>query len=91
MKKIDRNEEGKLVLGDGETTGNLHVIGTPGVEMYDVGESMRMLSIPSAATLRHENHGRPAEHRDIQLPAGEPNVIHKRQYNAESGWTRVTD
>lgn len=89
MKQIKRIN-GKLILGHGEQTGHVHSIASPRARMYQVDAENMRLELPTRALLRHEIGDRPAEHRDIQLPIGEPIVSHKRQYTPD-GWTKVVD
>lgn len=89
MQKIER-QNGKLVLGDGEVTGHQHTIREASAEFYALDGDTRLLKLPTASLLRHERGDTPAEHRDIELPVGEPCVTYKRQYSP-SGWRRVED
>ena len=90
MKEIERVNN-RLVLGDGEVTGHQHVIEDPGVFLFQISPDVMQLKIPaSGTTLRHMKGSVPAEHRDIQLPAGTPCIVHKRMYQP-NGWTSVRD
>lgn len=59
--------------------------------MFQFSDEIMQLRAPEGATLRHMRGSIPAEHRDIELPAGNSCVVHKRQYNPEGGWTSVRD
>lgn len=89
MKKI-RRVRGKLVLGAGEQTGHDHTIRERSAQLFDIGDGRMLLKLPKASLLRHERGDTPAEHRDIELPSGEPVVSHKRQYTPD-GWETVQD
>lgn len=89
MKQIPR-QNGKIVLGDGEVTGHQHTIRDTRAKFYELDADTRALKLPRASLLRHERGDTPAEHRDIRLPAGEPTVTYKRQYEP-GGWSRVED
>lgn len=89
MKQVKR-QNGKLVLGDGEVTGNLHTIRDSRAKLFTLNEEQMLLRLSRPALLRHEHNDVPAEHRDIRLPVGEPVISHKRQYQP-GGWTRVQD
>lgn len=90
MEKVKRIK-GKIILGDGETTGHQHTIREKSAKLFRLDAERLLLELPKVSTLRHEKGDVPAEHRDIDLPVGEPVVVHKRQYKSEGGWTRVFD
>lgn len=90
MKAIKRIR-GKIVLGDGEVTGHQHTIREKSAKLFPLNDEQRLLRLPKASVLRHEKGDTPAEHRDIELPIGDPVVVHKRQYKPEGGWSRVVD
>lgn len=89
LKAVER-VNGKLVLGDGEVTGHQHTIRSPKAQMFEIDPDTRVLLLPEPVLLRHERGDVPAEHRDVQLPSGEPTVTYKRQYQP-NGWERVQD
>lgn len=89
MKKLNR-KNGKLILGDGELTGHQHTIKDKDADMFSLDDETRSLKLPKPALLRHEKNDIPAEHRDIQLPSGEPCVTTKRQWTPK-GWEPVED
>ncbi len=89
MKEIKR-KGGKLIIGDGEVTGHSHTIRHKSAKMFELDADKRLLKLPMPALLRHERGDTPAEHRDIELPSGEPCVTYKRQYTPD-GWARVQD
>lgn len=90
MEKLKRFK-GKIVLGDGETTGHQHTIRERSAKLFKLDEERLLLELPKVSLLRHEKGDQPAEHRDIELPIGDPIVVHKRQYKPEGGWSRVID
>jgi len=89
MEQIKRRN-GKLILGEGEVTGHVHSIANPSAKMYQAEAGLLQLELPTQSTIRHEIGDKPAEHRDIQLPSGEPVVSQKRQYTRD-GDTNVVD
>lgn len=90
MQKVKRIK-GKIVLGDGEVTGHQHTVRERSAKLFKLDDERMLLELPKASLLRHEKGDVPAEHRDIRLPSGDPVIVHKRQYKAEGGWTRVID
>lgn len=90
MKEIKR-VNGKLILGDGEVTGHVHSVATPGVQLFELQPELLQLRAPEGALLRHTRGDQPAEHRDIQLPSGEPCISYKRAYDPDNGWSKVVD
>jgi len=90
-EKAVKRIRGKIVLGDGEVTGHQHTVREKSAKLFKLDEERMQLRLPKASLLRHEKGDTPAEHRDIELPTGEPVIVHKRQYKAEGGWSRVVD
>jgi hypothetical protein len=76
-------DNGRVVLAYGEVTGHAHAIADNDVELFAPGEATvlaeRYLRVGSAgAVLVHE------EHAPIELPAGDYEVRHQREYSPES-------
>jgi hypothetical protein len=50
-KKLDRP-----ILAEGEITGHAHVLETPGVDVFDIGDGMREFQAMKSVTIVHEEH-----------------------------------
>jgi|SRR5712664_278230 len=79
-------ENGKIVLAHGEATGHTHAIDASKLAVFVVNEQTqeRFLQLKGMATLRHE------EHSEIQLPAGNWQVIRQQEYTPRA-WRTVAD
>lgn len=75
-KPKDR-DAGRVILAYGEVTGHAHQIADPdakGAVLLSVSESATFLRLTKKAQLVHE------EHATIDLPAGDYQVVHQREY-----------
>lgn len=77
-------DRGRVVLAYGEVTGHAHTIIDPGAALFDLAQGSdgatledRVLVVPSAATLTHE------EHDAIIIPPGRYRVIRQREYTPQ--------
>lgn len=75
-------DNGRVVLAYGEVTGHAHAIHAPDVALFAPGEATvlaeRYLRVGQAgAVLVHE------EHAPIELPAGDYEIRHQREYSPE--------
>ncbi len=73
-KPIER-EGGKVVLAHGEVTGHSHAIAAKEAHFaLNEQTQARYLTLDKASFLRHE------EHSEIQLPAGDYEIVIQREY-----------
>ncbi len=74
-----------LTLAEGEVTGHAHRItdGTAALFSFDAKTYLRIQS--ELATLSHE------EHKALQLPRGEYEILIQREYDDEEEWHNVID
>lgn len=70
-------------LAYGEVTGHAHRVDVG--ELFETKDGKLYLKADKLTKLSHE------EHKTITLKPGCYEVTIKRQYNAESGWERVSD
>jgi len=73
-----------LTLAEGEVTGHSHQISSGKAALFKFDEKVYLRVTSPLAALTHE------EHHQIDLPAGEYEVIIQQDYEPE-GWTRVRD
>lgn len=82
LAPVDRDERGRVVLAEGETTGHCHAILDDPVTLFrqaDLDEMAdRFLRVEQEVELVHE------EHATITVPKGDWVVRHKREYQPES-------
>lgn len=75
-----RRDKGRVVLAYGEVTGHAHAITSRNAELYtEKAPKPRtfLRVVKTEALLRHE------EHAPVQLPPGNYEVIHQREYTPE--------
>lgn len=88
LEPVKRDDRGRLVLAEGETTGHCHAILDDPATLFrqsDMDEMAdRFLRVEEEVALVHEEHG------TIALPEGDYIVRHKREYTPEE-IVRVAD
>lgn len=73
-------------LAVGSATGHTHRFEpAENAELYNENGGTMVLRVLKPVRLVHE------EHRDIELAPGDWRVSHKRQYDADHGWSAVQD
>lgn len=89
LAEIPRDEEGRIVLAEGEATGHLHAIDAPEATFLaaDVADiEQRFLEIEGEAVeLTHP------EHDTVHLEPGAYEVRRQREYSQAGGIERVAD
>jgi hypothetical protein len=72
----ERDQQGRLVLANGEATGHAHVVAAPTAELLTDPDEVerRFLVLATHALLTHE------EHASVPLPAGTYQVVRQREY-----------
>lgn len=79
---VDRDERGRLVFAEGETTGHCHAVLDDAITLFasaDLDEmAERFASVEREVTLLHE------EHAPFVIPEGEQIVRRKREYVPEA-------
>lgn len=73
-----------LVLAEGEVTGHSHRITSGAAQMFGYHDEMYLKIQSEIACLTHE------EHKKIELPAGDYEVIIQKDYEPD-GWKKVVD
>lgn len=90
LRRLEKEEEVKgekqkhLILAEGEVTGHSHRISKGKGELFKFDNKMFLKIQSEIACLTHE------EHKKIELPAGDYEVIIQREYTPE-GWKKVID
>jgi hypothetical protein len=74
----------KIVLAYGEVTGHSHQIAEGKARLFKYDEKTYLSVTSPYAALKHE------EHREIQLPEGDYEVVIQKNYEP-SGWKKVVD
>lgn len=74
----------KVVLAEGEVTGHSHQISEGVAKLFRFEEKTYLRVTSKRAALTHE------EHKRIDLPAGDYEVIIQRDYEPK-GWQKVVD
>lgn len=83
-EKIQGEKQKHLTLAEGEVTGHSHRISKGKGELFKFNDKMFLKIQSKIACLTHE------EHKKIELPAGDYEVIIQREYTPD-GWKKVTD
>ena len=79
---VDRDANGDVIFGYGETTGHMHVI-ADAERLVDAelhGDIM-VVNVKHPTLIQHVGYEGPRDHRDIPLPQGEWAVIHQVEYS----------
>lgn len=73
------------ILADGETTGHLHLIDDPAVEVVERDDKAREFKLSKKAVVKHE------EHKPVTLPPGDYVSDIVRECDPFEGERRVQD
>ena len=85
VKKAKGKKLNHLTLAEGEVTGHSHRITEGEAALFSFDEKLYLSIQSDLATLSHE------EHKALQLPHGDYEVIIQREYDDEKEWRNVLD